>query len=310
MSDAPIARIEEDLLIVRASALGNCVRALWASATGYAATSSPDWLIQMAEEGHLHEGAVRDRLREDGYVIEEVQGVMQWEVIPNKVRIEGHVDGMIEGLHQPLPRAILEVKSMSDNVFKEFELNKFTSKPGYAWQVSAYMLGNGVDNALYAYKNRNSGELATFLITTPPIGEGRIQAKMAKLWSYIDQGTMPDCGENINKFFCPFPYLHEEYEDEKVDLSGDEALDELAAEYVEVNNQVKQLEVRKKELRAGLIAMVGTKAKGMTDHHRITVSEKGRAGLNKVLLVNDFGEDVMKKYETRTKWTEVRVTKR
>jgi len=310
MSDAPIARMEDGVLVVRASALGNCVRALWAAATGYAKVDSPGWLNQMAQEGHLHEEDVRRRLMEDSggtIVIRDPQATMRWEVVPGKAVVEGHVDGLIDT--EPGP-TVLEVKSMSDNVFKEFELNRFDSKPGYAWQVSAYMLGNGATEALYAYKNRNSGELQTFHIGTPPISEAQIRGKVAKVWSWIDRGVMPDCEENVNKFFCPFPYLHEEYGAEKVDLSGSDALDELAEEYMEVSDEIKALEVRKKELREGLVALVGGNARGQTDTHRINVSEKERAGLNKVLMEKEMGEEWMKKYKTKTKYNELRVTRR
>jgi len=299
----PNAYMEGDMLVVRASSSGDCLRALWAAATGMQEVAKQERLTQMAQEGHLHEADVRDRLREEGHFIVEAQAVVDWEVVPGLVIIRGHVDGLM-----PDDDATLEIKSMSDAVFKEFEANRFTSKPAYAWQISSYMYASEVEKALYAYKNRNNGQLETFWIDQPPIDKGTITRKMVDLRRWVDRGEMPDC-DLANRFFCLYPFLHwEEQTDEPVDYSGDAAIDELAAEYVELTTQIKELGTRKTELRKGLVSLVGHGARAITDSYRIGVTQKRRTGLSKRLLEEAFGD--LGDYETRTEYEEVRVTKR
>jgi len=303
MTESANAYMEGDMLVVRASSSGDCLRALWAAATGMQEVAKRDWLAQTAMEGHLHEADVRDRLREEGFYIVEAQQVVEWEVVPGKVIVRGHVDGLM-----PDDDAVLEIKSMSDAVFKEFEARGFETKPGYAWQVSNYMYAEGATKALYAYKNRNNGQLDHFWITSPPISKGVITRKMVDLRRWIDRGEMPDC-DLANRFFCPFPFLHwEEGDAEEVDYSGNAALDELATEYVEITADIKDLELRKKELRSGLVSLVGHGARAITDSYRIGVTMKGRTGLSKKLLKEAFGD--LEPYEVKTEYEEVRVTKR
>jgi len=299
----PNAYMEGDMLVVRASSSGDCLRALWAAATGMQEVAKRESLAQMAQEGHLHEADVRDRLRDMGFYIVEAQAVVDWEVVPGKVIIRGHVDGLM-----PNDDAVLEIKSMSNDVFGEFENNRFTSKPGYAWQISDYMYASGASKALYAYKNRNNGQLEWFWIDQPPIDKGTITRKMIDLRRWIDRGDMPDC-DLANRFFCGYPFLHwEEQADEPVDYSGKAAVDELAAEYVGLTAQIKELGTRKMELRKGLVSLVGHGARAITDSYRIGVTQKRRTGLSKRLLEEAFGD--LTDYETRTEYEEVRVTKR
>jgi len=299
----PNAYMEDDMLVVRASSSGDCLRALWAAATGMQEVAKQEWLEQTAQEGHLHEADVKDRLRGEGFYIVEAQAVVSWEVVPGKVIIRGYVDGLM-----PDDGAVTEIKSMSNDVFKEFEANRFRSKPGYAWQVSSYMYASGVIRALYAYKNRNNGQLEWFWIDQPPIDKSTITRKMIDLRRWIDRGDMPDC-DLANRFFCLYPFLHwEEQADEPVDYSGDAAIDELANEYVGLTAQIKELGTRKTELRKGLISLVGHGARAITDSYRIGVTQKRRTGLSKRLLEEAFGD--LADYETKTEYEEVRVTKR
>jgi len=307
MVESANAYMEGDMLVVRASSSGDCLRALWAAATGMQEVAKRDWLAQTAMEGHLHEGDVRDRLREMGHVIADPQATVDWEVVPGKVIVRGHVDGFVQE-DDADDDAVLEVKSMSDAVYKEFEARQFETKPGYAWQISCYMNATGMGRALYAYKNRNNGQLSTFWIDKPPIGKGTITRKMMDLRRWVDRGEMPEC-DLANRFFCLFPFLHwEEGDAEEVDYSGDAAIDELAGEYVGITGQIKDLELRKKELRGGLVSLVGHGARAITDNHRIGVTMKGRTGLSKKLLKETFGD--LTPYETKTEYEEVRVTRR
>jgi len=308
----PNAYMEGDMLVVRASSSGDCLRALWAAATGMQEVAKREWLAQTAQEGHLHEPDVRDRLREQDHVITEVQQVADWEVVPGKVTIRGHVDGRVATTrgagYDPAQDAVLEIKSMSEAVFKEFEANRFKSKPAYAWQISAYMYAMSASRALYAYKNRNNGQLETFWIDRPPIDKATITRKMVELRRWVDRGEMPEC-DLANRFFCGFIYLHwEEGKAEEVDFSGEAAIDELADEYMGLVHLIKELTTRKSELRKGLISLVGHGARAVTDNHRIGVTQKRRTGLSKALLEDAFGD--LTDYETRTEYEEVRVTKR
>ena len=208
-----------EVSIYRASAAGMCVKALVASMQGRRPAphqKASEILDLAASEGNLHEEVVVDKLKAEGYRIEDQQPEIMLQVIP-RVYLRGHLDG----LGYP-PRArkqrVFEVKSMSDSVFAKWK--KYPSAieallggefDRYAWQISVYMHATGLP-AIYVAKNRSSGEVRIEEIASPPIEWSKIRRRIieAEKWRKKDP-ELPDCDVDAGaRFFCPFPYLHDD----------------------------------------------------------------------------------------------------
>jgi len=213
-----IAYNEDGLHVYRASGAGSCLRALVASMLGYRESRSQyaETILQdAAKEGNLHEGAILAELAEMGHKIEGRQDLLETTVLP-KVVLRGHVDGV--GFP---PRARnnrgYEAKTMSKEVFRKFTrpadmMQAFLSGDWdrYAWQLSIYM--HMLDMPfIYAVKNRDSGKLIVEEITRPPVEWRTIKRRIiqAEKWALKDE--LPPCDvASGEKFFCPFPALHDE----------------------------------------------------------------------------------------------------
>lgn len=220
MSDnRPIAYQEGRTSIYRGSSVGACETALVAAKLGHEEARSEyasNILTSAAREGNMHEGSIIDTLvNEYGWRVDGSQDLMELQVIPHVI-IRGHVDGLCKPKGMRKQR-LLEVKTMSDSVFKQWmrygdnaterlSTDRFAK---YAWQISAYMAHYNLP-AMYVVKNRNSGVLDISEIKTPIISFKEIRAKILRVERTWKRGVLPDCGATSDdQFFCPYPYLHE-----------------------------------------------------------------------------------------------------
>jgi hypothetical protein len=283
MSDAPIAYERPDgALAIRASALGRCVRALWAVLDGIEPVASPEWLNQSAEEGHLHEGAVRDKLREQGWLIEDDQDTVELWVVPKKVVIVGHIDGWgVPPNHMAgLDDHLVEIKSMSRNVFDQWMKNRFEYRPSYAWQISAYMLAKGwpdeFTKCLYVSKRRDDGTIDEWVFDEPPYDLKAIRHKALAVLKAWKTGEMPDCDlPPDQRFPCPVFFLHDEDPEtqEELEMMVSRDLDDVAAEYIEVITAHNELGARRKELKGLLEGYRDERDAWQTEHHTFRIAK-------------------------------------
>ena len=249
MSDAPLAYLDDDnVLTIRASALGKCIRALWAATEGIQPMSPSDFLEDIFDEGHLHEKAVRKMLESQGANTDNRAEVTLW-ILPGKVRIVGHLDGDIENWLQ-----IWENKALGKESFRRFKNVGFDAFEDYAWQISVYMLATN-KNALYTVKSRDSGEVMRFILDTPPISEVQIKMKALRLYTAIKDGVMPAC--DPERWGCPFFFLHDEAEeDEAVELE-DPYTESLAGKLLDTRLAIKELQGTEKALKEELLNKIG-----------------------------------------------------
>ncbi len=243
--------------IYRASAVGSCIKALVAAGLGYQEhrpANTSDILDLAAEEGNLHEDAIIDRLAADGYRFDPAaQQVIEIRVIPN-VYIRGHIDGIVKP-PKAQHRRVFEAKSMSKDRFKRWKAGGFDQSEffRYAVQISCYMEALGM-NAVYAVKDRNSGELDIQELKTPPIAWDYIKRKVITAQQHILREKLPDCvASSGEKYFCAFGYLHDEdygeHDDGEVDHSTQTLIAEFAAEHHKLGQEIKRLEALQDERR-------------------------------------------------------------
>jgi len=257
VSDRGIAYLEGNTIVIRASASGHCTRALVAALLGYEEARHErveQIMSTAAHEGKLHESDILDRLRAEGYTISTPQKMLEIEVIPGVI-IRGHIDGWCTG-GNGLASAVVECKSMSKDRFDDWCRNEWANFNPYAWQLTAYMKGTGANDALYAVKNRNTGDIHYKVIHGLPIPWREVVKKAIAVNRAYLANTLPPCDPEIGsqeRYFCPFVYLHEEDEVE-TETTPDGPLADLRAGMAE----------RYHELTAALAGM-----KALEDERRV-----------------------------------------
>jgi hypothetical protein len=131
-----------------ASGLGHpCDRWLWLSFRWAVIEPFPGRILRLFRRGHAEEASVIADLRSIGVDVSASQ---------HRVTLGGHVSGSLDGvIESGLPgagktRHVLEIKTHSKKSFDELEAKGVaTSKPMHYTQMQVYMLGSGIDRALY-----------------------------------------------------------------------------------------------------------------------------------------------------------------
>ena len=318
VDDRPICYWEDNVdtgkrkLVIRASAVGSCTRALVAAALGYEEQRykrAEEIMSTAATEGNLHEGSIIDRLEELGYKTLNIreQAFTETQVIPLVV-IRGHIDSWAingPGL-EAHDEAVVEAKTMSVARYKDWELHGFDKFEKYAWQLSAYMWHyikkfdeQGTDiKALYAVKNRNTGELWTGVIPNPPIAWERLRGKATDVLKWVLKGELPPCDPGVDsgeKYFCPFVMLHDEEiaPDEDVMLTNSVGMivAGMAQAHHDLGLQIKPLKVleaRRKEIASDMKPHLTAK-RTIAGEYRVVRVDVKRNELDKGAIAEKLG---------------------
>lgn len=219
--------------IIRASAIGSCETALIHSLLGQTPAAPPESMQRRFDDGHLHEPAILDYLRGLGWEIWDDQDTVAVPVSQGIV-IVGHVDGLTTNVAQE--KYVVECKSMSEMMFRLWKSHGIDAFPRYAMQISLYMRGTGRP-ALYAVKNKNSGEIDVCKFWDEPYSIAKLKAKAIRVVRLAKAGEVPDCQKPYD-FPCPFFHLHPA-EVEPGDVPQMPGLADLCADYVRAKDQVK-----------------------------------------------------------------------
>lgn len=227
MDGRNVAVGEDGTVTYRASALGDgCTRALVLSRLGYDERPPPQQMQERYNEGHLHEGAVLGRMREEGWTIWDEQATVTL-MVSGKIRVVGHIDakgalvtktGNVGG-----EARIVEVKTQSKDEFAKFEKDGWEGGlwPRYKWQLSCYMLATGLP-AVVVRKDRNSGTIRPEWVDEPFYTLAQIRARVLSVEMLAADGIGPEeCGpERI--WPCPFYYMpgHDGAIDRTISKSG------------------------------------------------------------------------------------------
>jgi hypothetical protein len=248
VSDKPLAYIDTDGAVTfRASGIGKCSRALWASLNEISSIAPTERLEVIFAEGHLHEQAVREVLESEGAELSPQEEITLW-IIPGVLKIVGHVDGDIINWNQ-----VWENKALGREGFRRFKNVGFDAHPEYPWQIATYM--HALDKpALYTIKNRDDGELIRLVIDKPPVSLDDIKAKAIGVFKAYEAGIMPAC--DPERFLCSFYFLHDELEeDEPIQTIEDPYIEAAAGALAEIREQEKYLKEKKDELREDILKL-------------------------------------------------------
>lgn len=286
-----------DPRIYRASSLGYSLENLVAPHLGYDPIPPPEWLKKKFDEGTAIEPLALDKLRTDGWDIQDSQPELnsvgdyqievELEVIPGVAIVRGHLDALGKRSSSNNGIRVVEVKSMNaDNWKRFFDYGWKASVPlfeKYKWQASVYMLATGLPLMLVAW-NKETEEIARTNITEPFYGISDIARRIAKAEKYITDGVIP---EGCQEYPCAYFYLHgERVEPEK----ADGVLDGLLASWLEVDKNEKAYKREKDTLRAAIVEYVGEEGKAKV---------KGSQG---VTVSVNWTEGKHVEYDTKPTW--------
>ena len=143
----PNARFDGDgALEIRASAVGNCRRALWYTATGHEVTNpTPEESLTVLEAGNALEPVVLRAMRRAGWEIDATDRdnpeMMSMRLGPNLV-VTGHVDatGVVPIFGEQA--SVIEIKTRGPEAYKRWRtLGAERSHPESVWQAALYSYG-------------------------------------------------------------------------------------------------------------------------------------------------------------------------
>lgn len=260
--DGAIVQVGDDGSVVyRASALGMCTKALVAARLGYEALEiqgpRAEAMRERMDEGKLHEDAVVERMRREGWEVNHEQLIIELPITEN-VMVRGHIDGLgltpYSSYTLDSRRRVVEIKTQSKDEFAAFSRHGWDSGffPRYKWQLSAYMLATGLP-AVVVRKDRNSGRLDFVYVDKPFYSLGEITARVLTIEALSRDYTLPeDCDRN--DFPCSYSYLHTQKEEEGEKFVSEE-VERLAREYREGKRLEEQGKQRKDDARNRLLKL-------------------------------------------------------
>jgi|LakMenEpi03Aug12_release.lakeMendotaPanAssembly.Ray.scaffolds.fasta_scaffold07683_13 hypothetical protein len=280
MSDKPARYIDDDgTIIYRASSLGTCDGVMLGIAAGRTPNQPPEWLQTIFDEGHTAEPMILGMLLGSGPdragLVLDTQ--TEWdlyigEINDRPVIVRGHSDGW-----DPAADVIVECKKFRSSTWPKFLSAKIEVSDLYPWQTSAYMHAAGQagygPRLLFVgghWQNDTVSEIAVFEYADPPIALSAIRKRIARWENMIAEGIdVTDLAGCSARFYpCPMwgkgcPAETEPVND--IELSGEWAdlaatyiaeLDALSASTRDHDAALKAAKTRKKELEAGLDALV------------------------------------------------------
>lgn len=290
--------------VVRGSALGSCLRGLVAECQGYEPLPFDERTLTVFAEGNLHEDAVVNTLKEEGWDIWGQQDELEIPV-GKHILIRFHLDG--RGKKVDSDEWGIEIKSMSDDVFKKWEKDGWKAFDRYAWQVSTYMAGTGLP-FLFVTKNRNNGVVTKTEVRNPPYGIAAVKARAASIVTWAEKGELPVCDVD-NGFRCPFVYLHEQ--PEMFPEQADAEVEALGISLAKARVVRKQAEAVERETRERLVDRMGDANKLATPRVSITRFTQNRdGGIEYDRFAADHPTINLGEYRRKIEVTQVRVTLR
>lgn len=277
---------ENGVIVIRASAIGGCIRNLVAARMGIRAVGFNETAITRMNEGNIHEPHILKALEKDGWRFVTTQEELELPIAGGRIIIRGHSDG--RAIHQSphLGERCVEAKAMGRNVWDKWKKYSWAEFRRYAWQVSFYMHSTGLP-AVFAAKNRDTGDIDVTLWDEAPIPLAEMKVRALKIAAAT---ALPDC--DPVQFPCQRFFIHtgSVYEIDPItgleikrntgDRPGEEevpaeyvaAFEELARAYDEAREECSRAEAKRKEVSNALLAFLGqlSMKKGVTPLYAVT----------------------------------------
>lgn len=267
----PDAYQEGARLVVRASSLGGCLRALVASRMGMQPVDPGETAKRAMAEGVIHEPHVLRHLTSLGWDITDAQREVELSIAGGLVVIRGHLDGI--GSSPAGERRVVEAKALGRDRFTRWQHDGFSAPEfrTYAYQLSVYMAATGLPG-LFAVKNRDTGEVDIALVDVSPIPPAELKARAIRV---LRATALPAC--DPVRWGCGFFYLHEQKDPEAAGNEEPiaepaliEALDELARVYDQSREEEARAQAKRREVSVRLLDVLDGRKKVETPRYRVT----------------------------------------
>lgn len=301
--------------VYRASSVGRSLRTLSAARQGYDPLPDPDYLVEAAEAGNRFEVIVKARLRESGYRISGEQGELAVEVMPG-VLIRGHLDASHCLAPDDATDRILEVKSMSDRVYRSWIVNGFAGFPEYAAQVTTYMAVEAQRRgsptpipATYAVVNRETNDLDIRQLDTPPADFATLTQRVMLVEQFARMNQLPTC-DSTSKYTCPYDYICDRHDImfEEIEAGTEAMLIDLGNRWTAAHEMVKAAEDKKADITAQIATALGVREELLVDGFTFTnKAPKPRKTLNITRLRARLGDELDDYFEESEVRKSVRV---
>lgn len=292
-------------VIYRASALGSCVRALLAFYDGVEPRRKKEMteLLELAaDEGDVHEDAVRSKLVKEGYRILTTQEEFSLQIIPHAF-VRGHTDGQLapSKFHGfKTKEVLLEVKSKSNKQYELWLAKRWEANPGHAYQITSYMEAFPGRDVLYIVKRRETGEEDRIIIPAgaPPIPFKAVKQKVIAVEIARVSGTTPACDLTGQwQYFCPVWFLHDEKDIETAELTPEmiKVMEDLIVkrqEFKATEQAGKDAEEERKLLDVELQNLLGAADRADVGDFVLTRTPSSSPSWDEEGMVAQFGEAV------------------
>lgn len=259
--DRPSCYYEDDVLIIRASAIGSsCLWELVAAGQGYEPSTIPDFLQRAFDKGHELEPVITRMLEKKGWEIYGSQDEGHLVITPT-LKIRYHPDGMTKrgGIE-----TVVEIKALSDVLWSKAARHSVGDTiHEYKWQLSVMMHANNAPAVWVAFNKGNSngdpcpdqGRLLTETVVRPPISLEEIVTKAKLIKELIDGDDIMVTGRECDDpkhFPCRYLHLRPEpnegwlsnmADDEQVVSPGNQPIVPLIDATLAVDDEEKQKEI-------------------------------------------------------------------
>jgi hypothetical protein len=259
--DTPITYSDGHEINYRASALGGCLKRLWASRMQYAPKPPPANMQKVFDEGTELEPIILKKVH-DEYDIKlyDHQKEIKFYVgdsVDKPVFIVGHIDACD---HNNVP---IDAKAFSQSTWDKFYSQGIEAFPYYLWQGWAYAYGMNAPGFRLAIYNKDTEELRieTYYLPDNPLDQFKLRIASVENLLGFDP---PSCD---NSYPCPFYYLHDAIDKAELPLNAQI----LLTVYNKLTLKLKSLGDSRKEVSDKLLDELSSRGSSFS-HSDYTVS--------------------------------------
>jgi len=184
----------------------HCDRYLWLSFRWAFKEKFSGRMLRLFRRGQLEESLFAQDLESAGIIVTTTDdNGMQFRV-DFGCHISGSMDGIIEsGVPEaPKTRHVVEMKTHNDKSFKDLKAKGVEkAKPQHYAQIQLYMLGTGVDRALYLAVNKNDDELYSERVRFDGDYANKLLERLKRIVT-LDRIAEPCSGASLEWYLCKF----------------------------------------------------------------------------------------------------------
>lgn len=214
--DRPAVYLEGNTVIYRASALGHCLRSLWAARSNMPRKPVPDVIKKAMDEGTDLESHILNLLHDkhnfgfgDGqqFVVELNVGAWNGKTLIVRGAMDEKGYRFLDGDDPIAVDLPVDVKAFSQSGVDDYVLHGL--KDYYEWQQSVYAHGYGTSQFYCPIYNKDTGLMVpdSLFPRKPKYSREQIRDRVLLVEELFSAGTIPtDCPAD---YACQYPYIHD-----------------------------------------------------------------------------------------------------